>query len=52
MLDYRFDPKTDFVCENCNTIVAAIKGGDKGYALGAIEREIDRRVRTGEYKQH
>ena len=52
ILDYRVDPKTDFVCENCNTIIATIKGGNKEYALGAIEREIDRRVRTGEYKHH
>lgn len=52
VLDYRSDPKTDFVCENCNTIMATIKGGNKDYALEAIEREIDRRVRTGEHKKH
>lgn len=52
IIDFRFDPKTDFVCENCGSIVATIKGGDKGYALAAINREIERRVRTGVYKQH
>ena len=45
--------KTDFICENCgNRIVATVKGGNKGYATGAVEREIDRRIRTGEYKKH
>lgn len=52
VIDYRMDPKTDFLCENCNSVIATIKGGDKEYALGAIEREIDRRVRTGEYIRH
>lgn len=43
--------KTDFICENCsNSIVASINGGNKDYVIGAIEREIDRRIRTGEYK--
>jgi hypothetical protein len=45
--------KTDFVCENCShSVVASIGGGDKYYATGAIEREISRRIRTGEYKKH
>ncbi len=39
--------KTDFICENCNhSIVATIKGGAKNYAISAVEREIDRRIRT------
>jgi hypothetical protein len=52
VLDYSTDAKTDFMCENCGTVEATIKGGDKGYAIGAIEREISRRVRTNQYKQH
>lgn len=45
--------KTDFICENCgHSVVATITGGDKDYATGAIRREIDRRIRTGEYKKH
>lgn len=47
------DSKTDFMCENCgNKVVATVKGGNKDYATGAAEREIDRRIRTGEYKKH
>ena len=45
--------KTDFMCENCNNrVVTTIDGGDKNYAIGAVEREIHRRIRTGEYKKH
>lgn len=45
--------KTDFVCENCgHSVVASITGGNIDYAVGAIRREIDRRIRTGEYKKH
>lgn len=45
--------KTDFICENCgHNVVASITGGDKDYAVGAIRREIDRRIRTGEYRKH
>lgn len=44
--------KTDFICENCNnSIIASVSGGDKRYTLGAAEREILRRIRTGEYKK-
>lgn len=42
---------TLFICENCNNkIVSDIDGGNKSYALGFVRREIDRRIRTGEYK--
>jgi hypothetical protein len=41
--------RTDFVCENCSKIVASIPGGGKSYAIGAVKREIQRRVRTGEF---
>lgn len=45
--------KTDFICENCNhSVITSISGGNKSYAVGAIEREIDRRIRTNEYKKH
>ena len=48
--NYQFG-ETEFLCENCNHAVrAVIHGGDKYYALGAVEREIGRRIRTGEYK--
>jgi len=43
--------KTDFICENCDSkIVTSIHGGNKNYALGAIKREIERRIRTNEFK--
>ena len=43
--------ETSFLCENCGpSVVATISGGNKNYALGAVEREITRRIRTGEYK--
>ena len=47
-----YDPTvTHFICENCsNRIVGTIKGGNKSYAIGAVEREIDRRIRTGEFE--
>jgi len=45
------DSKTDFICENCRSkVVASIAGGNKNYAIGAVKREIDRRIRTGDYK--
>lgn len=44
------DSKTNFICENCNhSIKATIPGGNKSYALSAIKREIDRRIRTNTY---
>jgi hypothetical protein len=47
----RDEPRTLFLCEHCNrTAVARIDGGDKDYALGAVRREIRRRIRTGQYK--
>ena len=43
--------KTDFICENCKSqIVTSIHGGNKKYAINAIKREIQRRIRTEEYK--
>ena len=43
--------KTDFICQNCDSqLVASIHGGNKNYALSAVKREIERRIRTNEYK--
>jgi hypothetical protein len=42
--------ETKFICENCyKSVVATIKGGNRSYALGFVEREIRRRIRTKEY---
>lgn len=42
--------KTEFICENCGNEIIASINGNKNYAVASIEREIDRRVRTSEYK--
>lgn len=43
--------KTDFICENCNSeIIATIPGENKNYALALVKREIERKIRTKEYK--
>jgi hypothetical protein len=45
----RSEPRTDFICEHCgHRHVARVPGGPKSYALSAIEREIRRKLRTGE----
>lgn len=42
---------TEFICEHCqNAVIARIDGGGKDYAIALITREIERQVRTGEYK--
>ena len=42
--------KTLFICEHCNgSVMTSIDGGGKDYALGAVQREIRRKVRTSEY---
>ena len=44
--------KTDFICEKCDSqIVTSIPGGNKKYAINAVKREIQRRIRTQEYKK-
>lgn len=46
----RDEPRTVFICEHCDrNIMGRINGGDKEYALGAVRREIRRKVRTGQY---
>lgn len=43
--------KTDFICENCKSkIITSIYGGNKKYAINAVKREIQRKIRTEEYK--
>ena len=43
------ESQTHFICENCNNrVVSSVKGGNRHYAVGAAEREILRRIRTGE----
>lgn len=42
-------PQTVFVCEHCNRkTIGLVEGGDKNYALGAVRREIRRRLRIGQ----
>lgn len=40
---------TVFICDNCKKIVTTLKGS-KDDALGRVEREIWRKLRTGEWK--
>jgi uncharacterized protein YlaI len=45
-------PQTVFICEHCNRrVMGRVEGGDKDYALGAVRREIRRRVRTGQHAE-
>jgi len=37
-------------CEHCSAVRAKMPGG-RDYAWGAVEREIQRRIRTGEWRQ-
>jgi hypothetical protein len=48
-LTYR-ENKTSFICENCNHSIIASAPGSLSHALSSIERQIMRKVRTGEYK--
>lgn len=46
----REEPHTLFICEHCNrNVMGRIDGGDKEYALGAVRREIRRKIRTEQY---
>lgn len=43
------EPRTEFICEHCgHKLVASIKGGNRSYALSAVQREIRRKLRTGQ----
>ncbi len=46
----RYDRETIFQCETCKQVFDPIQG-DHDNALGVIERQIDRKLRTGEWKQ-
>lgn len=46
---YENPSHTEFVCDRCQTTRAKIEG-DKNHALGKVEREIRRRIRTGEWQ--
>jgi hypothetical protein len=46
---YESSNQTNFICEHCgHVVVGSIAGGDKDYALSVVQREIRRKVRTGE----
>ncbi len=43
--------RTKFICENCNNkVIASIDGGDRHFTVEKVKREIERRIRTKEYK--
>jgi hypothetical protein len=39
-----------FYCEHCEQVRAEIKGGGRNYAESKIQRLIDRKIRSGEWK--
>jgi len=43
--------KTNFLCENCGHSTKTTILGTYPQAIGSIEREIERRIRTDEYKK-
>lgn len=42
-------PQTYFICEKCKVRIASLEGR-KDYAIGRVEREIRRKIRTNEWK--
>jgi hypothetical protein len=43
--------ETLLFCEHCNRqVISRIEGGDMNYAVNVVASEIDRRIRTKEYK--
>jgi len=50
---YMYDESSvHFICENCNhNVISKVKGDSIGFAVAATSREIERRVRTKEYKK-
>lgn len=42
--------KTYFLCPSCDKQKAVIGGGDSKYAFGIVKREIQRKIRTKEFK--
>ena len=43
--------ETCFRCENCNNSVITTLNGDKNQAIDRVGREIERRIKAGEYKR-
>jgi hypothetical protein len=43
------DDNTRFICQHCNATKATFQGS-RHHAIGMVEREIRRKVRTGEWK--
>jgi hypothetical protein len=41
---------TEFICEHCDRVVTKLKG-DHGYAVAQVARQIDRKSRSGEWRQ-
>ena len=42
--------QTKFICEHCGDSAVATIQGERGYALGVVRREIERRITAGEYR--
>ena len=43
--------RTDFSCETCGNRSHKFEG-KKGYAIAKVTRQIERKIKTGEYKKH
>lgn len=43
-------PKTEFICDRCGVPRASLEGS-KDFALGTVQREIRRKIRTGEWRE-
>lgn len=43
--------KTYLICPSCENQKSVIGGGDNKYAFGIVKREINRKIRTKEYKE-
>jgi len=42
--------RTNFLCEHCNNkVVSSVGGGDRGYALDSVKRQIRRKIRTNQF---
>lgn len=44
-----YPDKTSFICQNCNRKIKTLDG-DIHFAIGTVERQIERRIKTGEWK--
>ena len=53
-LVYSYDDilhRTDFTCETCHKTLAKLEG-NKGFVLGKVARQVERKIRTGEWKDN